>query len=99
MDKAKTVTANFKGPQALTVKKASVKKGTGKVTSAPAGIDCGDTCKKTFTYKSTVTLTAEPDPGFVFTGWSPTSLCGTDTGDCTVTMDKAKTVTATFGVE
>ena len=95
MDTAKTVTAAFKGPQALTVKKVSVHKGTGRVTSLPAGIDCGATCTGHFTYKSSVVLSATADTGSVFTGWHPVSIC-TGTGDCTVTMDTAKTVTGTF---
>lgn len=97
MDKAKTVTATFKGPQTLTVNKASVKKGKGTVTSLPAGIDCGATCKAGFTYKSSVMLFAIADTGSTFKGWAPASIC-TGMGDCTVTMDKAKTVTATFSI-
>ena len=94
VDKAKTVKATFVGPQTLTVRKASVKKGTGNVKSTPDGIDCGDTCKFNFTYNSSVTLSAKADGGSVFSGWSLPACPGT--GDCTVTMDKAKSVTAKF---
>ncbi len=94
MDKAKTVTAKFVGPQMLTVRKVSASKGTGTVTG-PGGIDCGETCKAGFTYDSEVTLTAVADEGSAFSGWSPSSICS-GTGTCTVTMDKARTVTAKF---
>jgi hypothetical protein len=41
--------------------------GQGTVTSAPAGIDCGQTCHATFT--SAVELTAKPQAGSRFDGW------------------------------
>ena len=43
----------------------------------------------------TITLTATADPGSVFAGWS--GAC-TGTGDCVVTADAAKDVTATFNI-
>ena len=98
MDKAKSVTATFKGPQTLTVKKKSINKGSGSVRSVPDGIDCGETCNAGFTYNSHVTLSATADGGSTFTGWSPARIC-TGTGDCIVTMDKAKSVTAEFSKE
>ncbi|WP_281184610.1 CARDB domain-containing protein [Trichlorobacter lovleyi] len=67
--------------------------GTGTITSLPAGIACGATCSSQFATNSTVTLTATPDTGSIFTGWSG-ACSGLDT--CSVTMDAAKTVTATF---
>jgi len=67
--------------------------GTGTVTSSPSGINCGATCNAQYTNGTAVTLSASPDNGAVFTGWS--GAC-TGTGSCTVTMDSAKSVTATF---
>ena len=96
MDKAKTISAVFTGPQTLTVRKVSVRKGAGTVTSDPEGIDCGDTCSAEFDYKTPVTLTAEADDGSTFVGWSPTSPTCRGTGTCTVTMDRAKAITARF---
>ena len=96
MDKAKSITAAFKGPQKLTVKNVSVNHGTGVVTSSPPGINCSSkTCSATFPYNSSVVLTAEADSGSSFLGWSPTSVCS-GTGTCEVTMDKSKSVTAKF---
>jgi hypothetical protein len=45
---------------------------------------------------STITLTVAADTGSIFTGWS--GAC-TGTGDCVVTLDAAKAVTATFTLE
>ncbi|HEY3276747.1 MAG TPA: S8 family serine peptidase [Syntrophorhabdaceae bacterium] len=95
MDAAKPVTANFAGPQKLTVTKRKVNRGDGTVTSAPAGIDCGTTCQYAFTVNTSVTLTAVPAAGSIFTGWSGSAGC-TGTGTCTVTMDKVKTAIASF---
>jgi alpha-tubulin suppressor-like RCC1 family protein len=75
----------------LTVTKSDI--GAGSVASSPAGISCGTTCTSQFTTGSSVTLTATPDSGSIFTGWS--GACS-GTGDCTVTMDATKNVTASF---
>jgi hypothetical protein len=86
------VTATFTlNAYALTVNKAGA--GNGTVTSAPSGIDCGATCTANFGYNTVVTLTAAASTGSTFTGWS--SGCS-GTGVCVVTMDAAKSVTATF---
>lgn len=47
----------------------------------------------TYTYGTTVTLTAAPAEGWIFTGWS--GACA-GTADCVVIMDGNKSVTATF---
>ncbi len=80
------------GSYTMTVSKAG--SGTGAVTSAPAGINCGATCQATFATNTMVTLTAVPDPGFVFVGWSGGGCTGT--APCTVTMSTTKTIVATF---
>jgi hypothetical protein len=68
--------------------------GTGTVTSAPAGINCGSTCAFDFADSAVVTLTAVPAAGSVFGGWSGGGCTGT--GTCVVTLSAATTVTATF---
>ena len=74
--------------------------GNGDVTSDVGGIDCPEVdCAATFDQGSTVTLTATPDADHEFDGWT-----GDDAGDCVsatpdvcaLTVDAAKSVTATF---
>ncbi|WP_297561901.1 fibronectin type III domain-containing protein [Meiothermus sp.] len=76
---------------ALTVNKGGT--GSGTVSSSPAGINCGATCNAAFSSGASVILSAVADTGSTFAGWS--GAC-TGTGTCSVTMDAAKTVTATF---
>jgi sugar lactone lactonase YvrE len=76
----------------LTVAKAGT--GTGTVVSAPAGIDCGSTCETSFGEGTEVTLTATPDDSSKLKAWSG---CDSEPGgDCTVALNAAHTVTATF---
>ncbi len=77
----------------LKVKKTGT--GTGKVTSAPAGIDCGSDCEEPYEEGKHVTLTATPDAGSEFVKW--TGAC-TGTGICKVTMSAAREATAEFKV-
>jgi len=76
----------------LTVEKKGT--GSGKVTSSPAGIDCGFTCSHKFNLEEKVTLTATESKGSIFDGWSGSGCSGT--GTCVVTMSEAKKVTSTF---
>ncbi len=93
MAAATTVTAAFAPVQyTLTAVKAGT--GAGTVTSSPAGINCGSDCSEPYVVGTGVTLTAAPSTGSTFTGWSGGGCIGT--GTCMVTMDAAKTVTATF---
>jgi Mg-chelatase subunit ChlD len=81
-----------KATATLTVTKA----GSGSGTVTGTGINCGSTCQGQYTGGSVVTLTAVPDQGTsisTFTGW--TGACSGN-GTCQVTLDAAKTVTATF---
>jgi len=67
--------------------------GTGTVTSSPAGINCATDCSESYTESTIVTLTASRATGSSFAGWGG-ACSGTDS--CTVTMDAAQSVTATF---
>jgi hypothetical protein len=66
--------------------------GTGTVTSNPAGITCPGTCAASVVGGTTVSLSANPASGSVFSGFS-----GACTGNtCTIAVNSAASVTATF---
>ncbi|HEX7995026.1 MAG TPA: cellulase family glycosylhydrolase, partial [Streptosporangiaceae bacterium] len=67
--------------------------GSGTVTSAAAGINCGAACSGSYLGGTSFTLTATPTNGSTFAGWS--GAC-TGTGPCTVAMTATRSVTATF---
>jgi Ca2+-binding RTX toxin-like protein len=77
---------------AVTVTKAGT--GAGSVGSSPPGVSCGSTCSASFLSGTGVTLTAVPDSGSAFGGWSG-ACSGTGT-TCNLAVDAAKAVTATF---
>ena len=87
------VTATF-APIPASVNVTLAGGGSGTVTSSPAGISCPGTCGANFNQGSQVTLTATPNAGSTFTGW--TGDCTGTTNPCQVTVDAAKNVTATF---
>jgi hypothetical protein len=84
----------FRPPATQMLAVSKIGTGSGMVTSNPPGIDCGSTCSHEFTKNSTVTLSAAANTGSTFTGWSGSGCSGM--GTCTVTMDDARSVTATF---
>ncbi len=96
MDKAKSVTATFviANPVKLTVTRVRQNNGDGTVTSSPDGIVCGSTCSTFYATGTQVTLTASAGAGSIFASWSGcASFPGTT---CTIIMDRAKVVKATF---
>jgi hypothetical protein len=97
MDHAHSVIANY-DPILHRLNVALVGAGSGTVTSDLAGIDCPDaSCVHDYVESAIVTLHAEPEPASsVFSGWSGAGCSGS--GDCVVSMDAARSVTATFGV-
>lgn len=68
---------------------------TGSVTSKPGGINCGSTCTASYASGTKVQLTATPETGAFFNGWS--GACTGETA-CSLLMNKNATVTATFNV-
>jgi len=84
MDGNKTVTANF----AINTYTLTVNATNGSVTRDPDLTD--------YPHGTEVTLTAVPDPGYHFTGWSG-DASGTD-NPVDITMDGNKTVTASFAI-
>jgi len=77
---------------ALTVQKEG--QGSGRVISRPSGIACGGNCTAFFSQETIVTMTAVPDPGFVFDGWKGVRFSGN--GPCRFEVDCSMTVTAVF---
>jgi hypothetical protein len=72
--------------------------GTGTVTSTPSGIDCGPGCTtQTKPFNSPVTLTAVPDQGSSFGGWSG-DCAGSDLSTTVQVIAGKTNCTATFGV-
>ena len=97
MSQARVVVGEFVlQKEALAVIKSG--NGAGDVVANPAGIDCGSVCTANYDYGTGVTLTATPAPGSLFSGWSGGDCSGAAT-TCTVTMDQARNVEATFVLE
>jgi uncharacterized repeat protein (TIGR01451 family) len=86
------VTPTAAGMFGLTVNLAG--SGTGYVESNPPGIMCQADCTQSYSAGTGVELTAGATGLSVFTGWLGGGCTGT--GACIVTMDAAKSVTATF---
>ncbi|MCB4756257.1 MAG: hypothetical protein LHV69_04380 [Elusimicrobia bacterium] len=93
LDGGKSVEARFnKSTPEMTILK--IGDGEGTVSSDPPGIVCGGDCTELFDYNTAVVLRATPPDGFSeFAGWSG-DCSGWDS--CTVTMDMARMITATF---
>jgi len=68
-------------------------KGSGTVSSSPAGIWCGTACSAAYGAGTSVTLQAAATPGSAFAGWS--GACS-GTGACVVSMAAARSVVASF---
>jgi hypothetical protein len=103
-----TLTATYQGaPGSAILVVTGAGTGSGTVASqaglSPA-IDCTITdgvagevgCSATYPVGTSVTLTAAAADGSVFSGWSGTGIECTSGDACTVVMDAARTVTATF---
>jgi hypothetical protein len=93
MNQARSVAATFALKTHLYVSKPGF--GSGQVSSDPAAISCGATCQAAFTPGTVVSLSAIPDAGSTFIGWS--GECS-GTGSCQVTMDQNHNVTALFAL-
>jgi uncharacterized repeat protein (TIGR02543 family) len=94
MTQAQGVSATFSPVAASSFTLQVNASGSGTVTSAPAGINCGVDCSESYASGTSVTLTATPAAGYTFGGWNGGGCSGT--GSCTVSMTVARTTTATF---
>lgn len=95
-DRARNVTATFTTIALPTQTLSASVSGTGTVVSHPAGLQCGSSgtaCVAGFSQGTAVTLTATPGSGQVFKAWGGACL---GTATCTVVMNQARSVSATF---
>jgi hypothetical protein len=94
-----TVDTNVLAVAAFTSRIVTVERngtGTGTVTSAPGGIDCGTRCRARFLPETTVTLTTAPAAGSRFDGWGGACLSAGTATTCTLSMTQDRTASATF---
>lgn len=68
--------------------------GSGSVTAADGGIDCGTLCSGHYLSSQAVVLTARPASGWQLRGWS--GACSGTALTCLVAMTESRTATATF---
>jgi hypothetical protein len=94
IDAARSVNASFTlEKHQLTITHSG--NGSGSVSSAPAGIDCGQTCSASFDHGTEVALTANPTPGSEPVAWTGCDQV-TPSGECEVQIDAARSVNASF---
>ena len=94
LDASKDVEATF-GPRPPEPLRVEVR-GSGKVTSAPAGISCPSRCAVSFAYETRVSLRATPERGWRFGGWSGSDACSKHDPVCDVTLVDPVSVRASF---
>lgn len=92
MAQARSVTASFSRTHWLL---SATRQGSGSGTVSAAGslLNCGGVCSALGLIGAELTLQAVPAAESAFSGWS--GACS-GTGPCTVTMDAARSVTASF---
>jgi hypothetical protein len=91
VDQQTNVAATFAPAVTLSVKTSG---GKGKITSAPASIDCGKTCSARVAQGTVFTLSATPEAGFRFVNW--TGACSGTAPTCNVTVNNNASVQANF---
>jgi Divergent InlB B-repeat domain len=68
--------------------------GNGSVVSSPAGINCGSVCSANYPAGTTVTLTATPAAGQVFSSWS--GACSGALPTCVLQLTQVRAAQAVF---
>ncbi len=98
MSEAREVTATFEeeDEEGIPLTVALEGTGSGTVTSDKGAISCNPFCTDDYEEGTVVVLTATPNPGSVFVSWKYCDKGGVNGRQCTMTVDKAKTVKATF---
>jgi len=89
---AATTTAPL--PSTFSLALSSTGSGSGQIAAESAELSCSDSCATELRAGREVTLTAAPDSGSAFEGFSGEGCGGAQI--CTVTMDEAKAVDARF---
>ena len=101
MTYARSVTVNFNTVDTTKLLKVSKTAG-GTVTSSDGKINCGLSCDASYSEKVEVTLTATPNTGYQFAGWTNSRECDMSSintegsGECRLTMSKGRTLRANF---
>ena len=90
---AEEVQALYQLPNPAQPAKLTVAK-QGEGTISAQGINCGTDCEESYPLNQIVSLTATPATDYTFTNWQGCAIVTTNV--CQVTVDAAKTVTATF---
>ena len=80
-------------PAAFDLKVMRTGLGSGKITSSPAGIDCGNDCENPLRVRSPYAY-GHSEPGSVFVRWEG-DVKGSD-NPCTILVDKETSVRAVF---
>jgi hypothetical protein len=94
MSQERTATAAFVATAPIRFDLAVAITGSGAVRSSPAGIDCGTTCSAGFADGASVTLTATPGAGQVFSAWS--GACSGSAATCNLSMTQVRSAAAAF---
>ena len=90
---AHTISATF-AINTYTLAITKVGTGSGIVTSAPGGINCGNVCSASYAAGTPVTLTATPASGSTLTSWSGGGCTGI--GNCSMIIIDNTQITALF---
>lgn len=81
-------------PTAFAIRVSSAGDGDGRVSSDLGQLDCAATCESSVAAGEAITLTAAPEPGSTFAGWS--GGCAGAAATCVVEMEGSTAVRAEF---
>ena len=85
------------GPATVALSLGAAGSGGGAIVGAASGITCVGSCSYQLAPGASVVLTALPDPGSSFAGWSGAGCSGT--GSCAATLSADAAVTAIFAAQ